>query len=161
MSLVARIVRDEIRSDAILSEVADDGSGAVLLFVGTVRDHAHGRPVARLRYEAYEPMALTVLEEILGEVSERTGVRRIFAIHRVGELAIGETSVAIAVSSPHRAEAYEASRLVIEEIKSRLPVWKKELFADGREEWVAGAEPTPTAPADPRTPTSDAGSPSR
>ena len=161
MSLTARIVRDEIQSDPLLREVGDDGSGAVLLFLGTVRDHADGRPVARLRYEAYEPMARAVLEEILDEVRARTGIERLSAVHRVGELEVGETSVAIAVSSPHRAEAYEASRLVIEEIKKRLPIWKKELFVDGREQWVAGAEPEPDGPVDPRARTSDTGSASR
>jgi len=154
VGLFARIVRDPIQTDRLLGDVGEGGSGAVLLFLGTVRDHADGRPVARLRYEAYEPMARDVLEEILVEVQGRTGVERLSAVHRVGELVVGEISVAIAVSSPHRADAYEASRLVIEEVKKRLPVWKKELYSDGQEEWVAGTTP-------PEDRTSEAGSAAR
>ena len=141
MAVRARIVSDPIHTDEVLRDVGDDGSGAVLLFLGTVRDHAEGRPVAGLKYEAYEPMAQSVLLEILEDARVRTGVECLSAVHRVGELAIGEVSVAIAVSSAHRGSAYEASRLVIEEVKRRLPVWKKERFADGDEAWVAGQDP--------------------
>jgi len=141
MAVRARIVNDAIRTDDVLHDVGDDGSGAVILFLGTVRDHAEGRPVARLKYEAYEPMAQSVLQEILEDARDRGGVEHVSAVHRVGELEIGEISVAIAVSSAHRASAYEASRFVIEEVKRRLPVWKKERFADGDEAWVAGADP--------------------
>lgn len=141
MDVYARIVHHPIRVDAVLDEVGRDRDGAVLLFLGTVRDHNEGRPVRGMRYEAYEAMARETLEEILREVAERTGVETLAAVHRVGELDIGEVSVAVAVSSPHRGEAYEASRAVMEEIKQRLPVWKKEFYADGDEDWVAGRDP--------------------
>jgi len=141
MAVHAQIVGEPILTEDVLRQVEDDGSGAVLLFLGTVRDHAEGRPVERLKYEAYEPMARSVLEEILEDVRDRTDVKHLSAVHRVGELEIGEVSVAIAVSSAHRGSAYEASRLVIEEVKRRLPVWKKERFADGNEAWVAGEDP--------------------
>src|SRR5688572_22975599 len=95
-----------------------------------------------MTYEAYERMATPVLAEIAHEAAERLRTDRIAVVHRVGELAIGEVSVAIAVSSPHRAEAYDASRYVIEEIKQRLPVWKREHFTSGRSEWVEGVQPT-------------------
>ena len=154
--LYARIVHHGIRPDSVLSEVGGDEDGAVLLFLGTVRNHADGRSVEGLRYEAYEAMAREVLETVLREVADATGVERLAAVHRVGELEIGEVSVAIAVSSPHRDAAYRASRMVIEEIKARLPVWKQELYAGGDQEWVEGrtpapAEAPPSAPAAPDT----------
>ena len=94
-----------------------------------------------VRYDAYEEMAAGVLTEIADEAASVLGTDRIAVVHRVGDLAVGDVSVAIAVSSPHRAEAYESSRFIIEEIKKRLPVWKKELYSDGVEEWVAGTTP--------------------
>lgn len=137
----ARIVHHGIRPGSVLAEVGSHEDGAVLLFLGTVRNHADGRAVEGLRYEAYEAMAREVLEAILQEVAEATGVEKIAAVHRVGELDLGEVSVAIAVSSPHREAAYRASREVIEEIKARLPVWKKELYVGGEQEWVEGRTP--------------------
>jgi molybdopterin synthase catalytic subunit len=141
------VVRTPIDPAAALSLVGAPSDGAVLLFLGTVRDHADGRSVDGLRYEAYEEMALGVLETIAREAAERLGTSRVAVVHRVGDLAIGEVSVAIAVSSPHRAEAYDASRYVIEEIKKRLPVWKLEQYADGREGWVQGHTIEATGPA--------------
>jgi molybdopterin synthase catalytic subunit len=114
----------------------------VLLFLGTVRNHADGQSVDGMTYEAYERMAAPVLAEIAREAAEKLGTDRVAVVHRVGELAIGEVSVAIAVSSPHRAQAYDASRYVIEEIKKRLPVWKHEHYTDGRSKWVEGVVPT-------------------
>jgi molybdopterin synthase catalytic subunit len=118
--------------------VGAPADGAVLLFLGTVRDHADGRSVDGMRYEAYEEMALGVLETIAREAAERLGTSRVAVVHRIGALAIGEVSVAIAVSSPHRAEAYDASRYVIEQIKQRLPVWKLEEYTSGEQGWVPG-----------------------
>lgn len=146
MKTYARIVHHAIRPEALLAEVGEEEDGAVLLFLGTVRDHADGRSVEGLHYEAYEAMAREVLEEILREAGEQAGVRRLAAMHRIGELEVGEVSVAIAVSSPHRDEAYRASRLVIEEIKARLPVWKKERYAGGVETWVRGRSPVGGGP---------------
>lgn len=140
-SVYARVVHHVIRPAAVLAEVGSDEDGAVLLFLGTVRNHADGRAVEGLKYEAYESMAREVLETILKEVAGTTGVERLAAVHRAGELDIGEVSVAIAVSSPHRDAAYEASRMVIEEIKARLPVWKKELYVGGEQAWVDGRTP--------------------
>jgi molybdopterin synthase catalytic subunit len=137
----ASIVRDPIDPAAVLARVGHPQDGASLLFVGVVRDHAEDRPVAGMRYDAYVEMAAEVLGTITSEATETLGTDRIAVIHRVGELKVGDPSVAIAVSSPHRAEAYEASRYVIEEIKKRLPVWKKERYADGDEAWVEGETP--------------------
>jgi molybdopterin synthase catalytic subunit len=141
----AGIVHDPIETGEVLSRVGAREDGATLLFLGMVRDHADGRPVTGMTYEAYEEMATPVLQEIATEAAQRIGSDRVAVIHRVGDLTIGDVSVAIAVSSPHRAEAYDASRYVIEEIKKRLPVWKKEHYSDGVKEWVEGTVPTGAA----------------
>ncbi len=130
-----------IEPENVLARVGDASDGAVLLFLGVVRNHADERPVRGMRYEAYREMAERELAAILGEAAERLGTDRIAVVHRTGELSIGEPSVAIAVSSPHRAEAYDASRFVIEAIKARLPVWKHEHYADGASRWVEGVDP--------------------
>lgn len=134
----------------ILSRVGSEEDGALVLFVGVVRDHADGRSVSGMRYDAYHEMAEGVLRDIALEAADRLGTDRLAVAHRTGELEVGEVSVAIAVSSPHRAESFDASRYVIEEIKKRLPVWKQEHYADGRAEWVPGRVPPGTgAVADP------------
>ena len=137
----AAVVRTPIDAAAVMRRVGDPAHGATLMFVGVVRDHAEGRSVSGMRYDAYEPMALDVLRTIAAEAAERLGTESIAVVHRVGELAVGEASVAVAVSSPHRAESYDASRYVIEQIKTRLPVWKKERYSDGDASWVGGAVP--------------------
>jgi len=139
---VAAIVREPIDPAQVLTMIGADQDGASLLFLGVVRDHNDGRSVGGVRYDTYEDMAAEVLSEIVSEAAQVAGTDRVAAVHRVGELKVGEVSVAIAVSSPHRAEAYEASRYIIEEIKKRLPVWKKERYSDGAEEWVEGRTPT-------------------
>jgi molybdopterin synthase catalytic subunit len=138
---IARIVQDPIDPAAVLASVGSDEDGASLLFTGVVRNHNQGRTVGGVRYDAYEEMAARVLSQIVEEAVQLVGTDRIVAVHRVGELTVGEVSVAIAVSSPHRAEAFEASRFIIEEIKKRLPVWKKERYEGDVEEWVEGVTP--------------------
>jgi len=125
----------------VLASIGSEEDGAAILFLGIVRNHADGRSVTGMHYDAYVEMARPVLAEIASEAAELLGTDRLAVVHRTGELEIGEVSVAIAVSSPHRAESYEASRYVIEEIKKRLPVWKKERYADGNTAWVEGAVP--------------------
>ncbi|HSH45638.1 MAG TPA: molybdenum cofactor biosynthesis protein MoaE [Longimicrobiales bacterium] len=137
----ARITTDAIRPGDVLSMVGDRRDGAVLLFLGTVRDHADGLPVERLSYEAYGPMAERVLGTIAREAADRLGTPRLAVVHRVGDLEIGDVSVAIAASSPHRAESFDAVRYVIEEIKKRLPVWKHEHRPGGEARWVEGVTP--------------------
>ena len=141
----AAVVHAAIDPAEVLARVGAPDDGAVLLFLGTVRNHADGQSVDGMTYEAYERMAFPVLTDIASEAADRLGTDRVAVVHRVGELAIGEVSVAIAVSSPHRAQAYDASRYVIEEIKKRLPVWKREHYADGRSEWVEGVTPAARA----------------
>jgi molybdopterin synthase catalytic subunit len=134
----AAIVTEVIDVPALLEAAAHHGDGAQAVFVGVVRDHAGGRAVSGMRYEGYEPMATRVLRAIAGEARERWEVTSVQVVHRLGELTLGEASVAIVVGSPHRGPAFEASRYVIEEIKKRLPVWKHEHFADGEARWVPG-----------------------
>ena len=143
--IFARVASEVIDPAEVLARVGSERDGATLLFRGVVRDHADDRPVSGMRYDAYEEMAGEVLSKIAAEAAERLGMDRVAVVHRFGELAIGEVSVAIAVSSPHREEAYEASRYVIEQLKERLPVWKKEHYVDGVSEWVEGNVPPGTA----------------
>jgi MoaE-MoaD fusion protein len=118
---------------AALASIAVPAHGAVVTFVGRARNHADdGREVLELEYEAYPEMAESVLAAIVGEVKERWGAA-VSVVHRVGVVPIGEAAVAIVTAAPHRGAAYEANRYVIEAIKARLPIWKRERFADGSE----------------------------
>jgi molybdopterin synthase catalytic subunit len=137
----AWITDHAIDTAEVLAAVGTPADGAALLFLGTVREENDGRPVRGMRYDAYAAMAESVLEEIAREAGEQAGTERISVVHRTGELAIGDVSVAIAVSTPHRAEAFDAARYIIEQIKLRLPVWKHEHYTDGRSEWLDGATP--------------------
>ena len=139
----AEITRRPIDVAAVLARVGGPADGAVLLFLGTVREQNAGEPVRGMRYDAFDAMAADVLRGIVEEAGERYGLDCVYAVHRAGELAIGDVSVAIAVSSPHRAEAYDASRYIIEQIKQRLPVWKQEHYVSGDSRWLEGRVPTP------------------
>jgi molybdopterin synthase catalytic subunit len=134
----------EIRPDEVLAAVGSPADGAVLLFLGTVRDHNDGRSVNGMRYDAYEAMALPVLREIATEAAVQAGSDRIAVVHRTGELVVGDVSVAIAVSAPHRADVFDACRYVIEQIKLRLPVWKHEHYVEGSARWLEGTVPPGT-----------------
>jgi molybdopterin synthase catalytic subunit len=130
------IVDRVIDSCALLEELANPRNGATVLFVGTVREENDGASVSGLDYSAYAGMAERELEAIASEAAERWQTADIVVEHRVGELGLGEASVAIGVAHPHRGAAYEASRYIIEELKARLPIWKREHYVDGRAEWV-------------------------
>jgi molybdopterin synthase catalytic subunit len=130
------IVDRPLSSATILAEVASASNGAVVLFIGTVRDENDGRAVSSIEYAAYVPMAERELAAIVGEACARFGTTDVVVEHRIGRLALGEASVVIAVAHPHRAAAYDGSRWVIEEIKRRLPIWKREEYVDGSREWV-------------------------
>jgi len=125
----------------LLAEVARDSNGATVLFVGTVRDFNDGRPVSGIEYSAYRSMAERELGEVVTEACARYGTTDIVVEHRVGTLELREASVAIAVAHPHRGAAYEASRYVIEELKARVPIWKREHYVDGTREWVGATRP--------------------
>lgn len=134
---MTEITETPLEPGRLLSSISADGHGAQALFVGVVRDHHQGRGVCAVSYEAFRPLAEKVLSRIAGEADEKWGVR-VAAAHRLGRLDVGEASLAVAVGSPHRAEAFEACRWVVEEIKARLPVWKKEHYADGKSAWLEG-----------------------
>ena len=119
----------------VIAEAASDDAGAVATFVGTVRRHSRGREVVRLEYEAFEEMAEPMLRRLAGELTEKHGLCEVAIHHRVGAVDIGEPSVVIAVSAPHRAAALDACREAIDTLKETIPLWKKEIYADG-EEWI-------------------------
>ena len=133
----AAVTQTPIDSAALVQRVQSDGDGAVLVFEGVVRDNTGGRRTMYLDYECYVPLALRQLEEIGRGILDRCDVHAIALVHRVGRLEVREASVSIVVASAHRKPAYEASLSAINEVKSKVPVWKKEHFADG-EVWVEG-----------------------
>jgi molybdopterin synthase catalytic subunit len=139
--MFCRVTRSAIDPLELMHRVRSDADGAVLLFTGVVRDHDAGRPVEGLSYQAYEAMATEKLTAICEEVRSRFEVGDIAVVHRVGELGVGEVSVAIAVAAPHRDPAYRASREVIERLKRELPIWKRERYVGGEEVWLEGTPP--------------------
>ncbi len=122
----------------LVAEVASAGVGGTVIFLGTVRRSAEDGDVAALEYSAYDEMAEAELGRIVAEATARWPGARVALRHRVGLVAVGEPSVAIVTAAPHRAEAYAASRFLIEETKRRAPIWKKERFVSGRSRWVEG-----------------------
>jgi molybdopterin synthase catalytic subunit len=129
------VVRDPIDVAALSRTSPEDG--ALCVFTGVVRNHHEGRAVRYLEYEGYEEMMVTIFEEIAEEAKLRFGVTAVRIVHRLGRLEVGETSVAVAVSSPHRGEAFEACRFAIDTLKHKAPIWKKEFYADGSS-WLEG-----------------------
>ena len=140
--MFCRVTSEPIDPQEAAQRVRSDKDGAVVLFSGVVRNHDQGRPVAGLRYEAYEEMATAALRRICEEVASQFSIGDIAVVHRVGELSVGDVSVAIAVAAPHRDAAYKASREVIERLKREVPIWKRERYADGDEEWLDGTVPS-------------------
>jgi len=132
------IIDRPIDAASLLAEVASSAAGATVLFVGTVRDVSDGRSVRALDYKAYAPMAEKEMAAVVSEAESRWDGARIVCEHRIGALALGEASVVIAAAHPHRAQAFEACRYVIEELKARVPVWKREHYVDGEPGWVEG-----------------------
>ncbi|HKB13107.1 MAG TPA: molybdenum cofactor biosynthesis protein MoaE [Vicinamibacterales bacterium] len=127
---------------AAAAGVESGADGAVVTFLGLVRNHNVGRRVRYLEYEAYEPLALKAFERIAGEIRGRWPSARIALHHRIGRLEVGEASIAIIVRSPHRGDAYAASRYAIERVKQIAPIWKREFF-DGGDVWIEGATANP------------------
>ena len=130
-----QIVDREITAQEVIDAVADDSAGAIVTFLGVVRNQTRGRKVLYLEYDAYPPMAERKLAEIAAEIYEKWRIERVAVMHRVGRLEVGEASVAIAVASPHRAEGFDACRYMIDRLKEVVPIWKREVWEDG-EEWV-------------------------
>lgn len=139
---LVEITRDPLDPGRCTDSVRRSGSGGIVTFIGSVRDVSDGKQVDQLDYEAYEPMAISEIEAIIAETEERWPVRAVAVQHRIGTLAVGEDAVVIAVSCPHRGEAFEACRHIIERLKESVPIWKKERSVDG-EEWVGGPTTLP------------------
>ena len=121
----------------VFASVSHPGAGGIALFVGTTRNHSHGKEVLYLEYEAYIPMALSMMTQIAKEATARWGLHAISIVHRRSRVSISEASVVVAVSSSHRKEAFDACRFAIDTLKKTVPIWKKEFFADGAV-WVDG-----------------------
>ncbi len=140
----ASVITREIDPASLINEVGSPQCGAISLFIGTVREVNDGRSVTAIEYSVYKSMADAELERILDEAEERFGVSALVVEHRIGLLGLGDVSVAIAAAHAHRAPALDCIRYVIEEIKTRVPIWKKEHYVDGTREWV---DPTRAAQA--------------
>ncbi len=134
-----RLTADPIDLDAVIAEVGDEGAGAIATFLGTTRVHSRGRTVVHLEYEAYEGMAEKVMSEIAETLTARYDLCKVAITHRIGRVGIGETSVAIAVSAPHREHALAACKEAIDTLKVDVPLWKREVYDTGEVWWVRGS----------------------
>jgi molybdopterin synthase catalytic subunit len=137
--MLVRVTSEVLDPGEAIAAVASPRAGAINVFLGVVRDNNLGRNVGHLEYEAYESMALKVMRELGEEAMARFGLENVAILHRTGRLEIGETSLLIAISSGHRAESFTGGHWLVDEVKKRVPVWKKEVWDDG-EEWIEGPE---------------------
>jgi molybdopterin synthase catalytic subunit len=136
MTVVGRLTDQRIDASVLADEASHPSFGAILVFLGVVRDVNAGRKVTGLEYSAYEGMAASELGDIAREGAERFGPANVVIVHRLGELGLEEASVGIAVAHAHRDAAYQLSRWCIDELKRRVPIWKREHYVDGTREWV-------------------------
>ena len=137
MEPLISITHERLDRDALVAAVSHPGAGGIVVFEGVVRDNARGKQVHYLEYDVYPEMAAQQIREIVAEAERRWGVERVAVAHRIGRLEIGEASVIIVVASPHRAEAFDACRYIIDTLKTTVPIWKKEVATNG-EEWIEG-----------------------
>ena len=141
------IVTSKIDTQALLQSVSSPNSGASVLFVGTTRQFTGDRETTFLSYECYQEMAIAKLQELLERANEKWAIEKCGIVHRIGEVAIEEASVAVAVSTPHRKDAFEAAAWLMDRLKEEVPIWKKEHGIDGGEEWIhegsVSGEPRP------------------
>lgn len=134
-----RVTADPIRPDVLLDEMSDPTAGAVVLFLGTARDHSPGRSgITHLEYESFPGEVEKCLERLMGQAQGRWDIRRAVVEHRVGRVEVGQISVAVVVSAAHRAAAWDAGRFLIEQLKTQAPIWKQENWPGGSE-WIEGA----------------------
>jgi len=130
------LTNEAIESETLKERLKDDRAGALLIFEGVVRNHNEGKKVSALSYEACESLAQTEAERIFAEARQRFEIVNCIVVHRVGDLQVGDAAVFVGVSTAHRDQAYSASRFLIDEIKKRLPIWKKEHYTDASSAWV-------------------------
>lgn len=134
------ITENVIHVERLTARVTSPSSGAISVFLGTTRDHFKGKKVKKLEYEAYEPMAKKEIQKICDDIRAKWSVENIAIVHRIGEVPICETSVAIVISSPHRKESLEAIQYGIDTLKATVPIWKKEIYEDGSYSWKENSE---------------------
>ena len=131
-----RIQTEAIDSEELVRQATDEDSGAVVLFLGTTRKTTDGRETVKLEYDCYEPMALSELSKLRDQAMKRWPIRKCLIVHRVGVVKIGEASVAIALSGPHRTEAFESCQWIMNRLKRDVPIWKREQWTDGSTDWI-------------------------
>ncbi|WP_126597291.1 molybdenum cofactor biosynthesis protein MoaE [Dictyobacter aurantiacus] len=137
MEPIIQLTREPLNRDALVAAISHPSVGGIVIFEGVVRDNARGKQVRYLEYDVYEEMAQQQIATIIEEARKRWPIERVAIAHRFGRLEIGEASVIIVVATPHRGEAFEACRYLIDTLKSTVPIWKKEVATNG-EEWVEG-----------------------
>ncbi len=137
MEPLIQITHEPLDREALVASITHSGIGGIVVFEGVVRDNARGKQVRYLEYDVYPEMAIQQIRAIITEAEKRWGVDRVAVAHRIGRLEIGETSVVVVVATPHRAEAFDACRYIIDTLKTTVPIWKKEVATNG-EEWVEG-----------------------
>jgi molybdopterin synthase catalytic subunit len=136
-----KITEKNIDVQKVIDSVSSLEAGAVNVFIGTVRNNAHGKIVLWLEYEAYESMAVSEIKKIIDDASHRWLLLGCAVCHRIGTLKPGEVSVVVAVSTPHRADSFAACQFIIDTLKQKAPIWKKEVF-EGGEEWISAGPPS-------------------
>jgi molybdopterin synthase catalytic subunit len=154
--MISRVTRDPIDYATLVEEVRNHASGAVVLFLGTVRELSEGREVSGLTYEAYPEMAEAKLAEVIQQAYQKWSLQQVAAVHRYGSLALGDIAVAVVTASAHRAESFDAARWIMDTIKKVVPIWKKEHWIDAPPQWV---HPSLAIRPDQRGESSDQGSP--
>ena len=137
MEPLIQITHEPLDRTALVAAITHPSVGGIVVFEGIVRDNARGKQVRYLEYDVYPEMAIQQIRAIITEAEKRWGVDRVAVAHRIGRLEIGETSVVVVVATPHRAEAFDACRYIIDTLKTTVPIWKKEVATNG-EEWVEG-----------------------
>ncbi len=137
MEPLIQITREPLDRDALIAAVSHPSVGGIVVFEGVVRDNAREKQVRYLEYDVYPEMAVQQIRAIVAEAEQRWGVERVAVAHRIGRLEIGEASVIVVVATPHRGEAFDACRYIIDTLKTTVPIWKKEVATNG-EEWVEG-----------------------
>ncbi|MFK7769954.1 MAG: molybdenum cofactor biosynthesis protein MoaE [Mariniblastus sp.] len=130
------ITKTQIASDQVLKSVNSNNAGASVLFVGTTRQMTKGRETLKLDYECYEEMAIKKMEQLRDRAMVKWPIEKCSIVHRVGTVELGEASIAVAVSTPHRVASFEAANWLVDTLKKEVPIWKREFWADGSEEWV-------------------------
>lgn len=130
------ITQHPIDTDQVLKSVHSDSAGATVLFVGTTRQFTHGKETLKLEYECYEAMALKKMKELHDQAKQRWPIESCAIVHRIGSVGIGESSIAVAVSTPHRTDSFNAAQWLVDSLKALVPIWKQEHWSDGSQEWV-------------------------